>query len=178
MDLANLLLESENRRAVKQLAVGLGVSEEDARAAVAGMMPVISDGLRSQIFNPDGLRTLVELLDTGSHRRYLEQPGSLTEADAIAEGKVLVEHLLGSEAKSRRLAADVAASTRLDADLLGNILPLVALMFMGNLSKQAFPASQPNRQEHGPGPLGDRLDANKDSSAISDMMKLAGKYMR
>jgi hypothetical protein len=181
MDLLKLLLDSQNAPALKQLASQFGVSEGDAKNALSGMVPALSQGLRKNISSPGGLEGLLGALSKGNHQRYVERPETL--ADASTDGNAILGHILGSKDASRQVASDVAARTGLDNGLLKKMLPAVAAMVMGSMSKQSAASGLTSAVSGGNsaglmGMLSGLLDADKDGSVMDDVMKMAGKFMR
>ncbi len=182
MDLLKLLLDSQSSPALKQLASQFGVSEGDTKNALSGMVPALTQGLRKNISSPDGLEGLMNALSKGDHQRYIDRPETL--ADASTDGNAILGHLLGSKDASRQVASDVAAKTGLDNGLLKKMLPAVAAMVMGSMSKQTAASGLTSAVSgHGDsggmlGMLSGLLDADKDGSVMDDVMKMAGKFMR
>jgi len=181
MDLLNLLLDSSNSQALKQLASGFGISESDATNALSGMVPALSGGLRNSLSNAGGQAGLLKALAGGSHQRYVDQPETLTDASTITDGNAILGHLLGSKDASRRVASDVAAQTGLDDGLLKKMLPAVAALVMGSMSKQtAGVANATSSSGDNSGMLGmlaGLLDADKDGSVMDDVVNMARKFL-
>ena len=75
MDLLNLLLDSSNSQALKQLASGFGISESDATTALSGMVPALSGGLRNSLSNPGGQAGLLKALAGGNTDRCVHHHG-------------------------------------------------------------------------------------------------------
>jgi hypothetical protein len=182
MDLLKLLLDSQNSPALKQLAANFGVSENQAKSAISGMAPAFSQGLRKNMSSPDGLEGLMNALSKGDHQRYVDHPETL--ATATTDGNAILSHLFGSKDTSRAVASDVASRTGLDNGLLKKMLPAVAAMVMGAMSKQGNASGLTSAVSGGGdssgmlGMLSGLLDADKDGSVVDDVMKMAGKFMR
>ena len=183
MDLLNLLLDSSNSKALKQLASGFGISESDATKALSGMVPALSGGLRNSLSSPDGQAGLLKALAGGGHQRYVEHPETLTEASTITDGNAILGHLLGSKDASRQVASNVAAQTGLDTGLLKKMLPAVAAMVMGSMSKQSAAGGLANAATSGSdnsgmlGMLTGLLDADKDGSIMDDVVNMTRKFL-
>jgi hypothetical protein len=85
---------------------------------------------------------------------------------------------------SRRVAGNASAQTGLGADILKKMLPVVAAMAMGALSKQqrtgiGAQALEGSSSQSGlMGMLGQFLDANQDGSVVDDVIGLASKFLR
>jgi hypothetical protein len=184
MNLLELLLDAQDSPALKQLATNFGISETDAREAVAEMTPALSRGLQHNISQQDGLESLLGALKKGNHQRYSDHPEALAEGSTTAEGNAILGHILGSKDVSRRVASHAASTTGLGAGLLKKMLPVIATMVMGSLSKQsassALPGGVGGASQAGDvtGLLTQLLDADKDGSVMDDLLGMAGRFMR
>ena len=184
MNLLNLLLDSQNSPAIKQLAASFGLSEDAAKSAVSEMAPALSRGLQHNAASPQGLEALMGALSKGDHQHYVDQPESLTRDDAVTDGNAILGHILGSKDASRRVAGHAASTTGLDSGLLKKMLPMVATMVMGSMSKQATASKLPGNLTGGDDTSGassllmQLLDSDKDGSVMDDIIGLAGKFMR
>ena len=184
--LLETILKSGNGAAVQQLARSYGVSGDDALQAVAHLMPALNRGVRTNISSAEGLESLLNALRQGNHQQYLEQPERLAEQHTIDEGNHILGHILGSRDASRQVASQAAAQTGLDADLLKKMLPAVAALLMGGLSKQgaslgaAAPRGAAGQPESGGigAMLGDMLDADNDGSVMDDLLAVWCGYSR
>lgn len=183
MDLLNLLLDSSNSPALKQLAASFGVSETDAMKALSGMVPALSGGLRNSLSSTDGQAGLLNALAKGRHQRYLDQPETLADAATVTDGNAILGHILGGKDASRRVASDVSAQTGLDNGLLKKMLPVVAALVMGSMSKQGTARGSANVAPSAGansgmlGMLVGLLDADKDGSVMDDVMDMTRKFL-
>ena len=107
-----------------------------AQAAIKALLPAIAGGLQRNVQQPGGLQSLLGALQNGQHEQYLDQPESLAQPNAIADGNAILGHLLGSKDTSRAVAAQAAQKTGLSEQVLKSVLPMVASMAMASLSKQ------------------------------------------
>jgi hypothetical protein len=117
----------------------------------------------------------------GSHQRYFDDPASLTQAATIDDGNGILGHILGSKDVSRQVAAQASARTGIGADVLKQMLPMVATLAMGALAKQSAAPHAGAVQTGEAGVLGmltPLLDANKDGSVTDDVMGMLGKFLR
>lgn len=178
MNLLNILLDNQNAPAIGQLARNFGLSEASARQAVEQMAPALTRGMQRNISNPQGLEALMGALTKGNHQRYVDQPESLGEADTLADGNAILGHLLGSKDVSRNVASHAAANTGLDDGLLKKMLPVLASMVMGSMSKQATAGGMAGGKAATGGLLTQLLDSDKDGSVMDDILGMAGRFMR
>jgi hypothetical protein len=122
---------------LQQLAQQFGLSPEQAEKAVRGLAPALTGALGRNARSPGGLESLQSALQSGNHGRYVDEPASLADPATTEDGNAILGHLLGSKDESRRVAGETASSTGIDADILKKMLPLLASLVMGSVSKQA-----------------------------------------
>lgn len=184
MNLLGLLLDAQGSPALQQLAKNFGISETAAKQAVAEVAPALSRGLQHNISQQSGLDSLLGALKSGNHQRYLDQPDALGGETTTAEGNAILGHILGGKDVSRRVASHAASKTGLDSGLLKKMLPVIATMVMGSMSKQAASNNLlgglgGDSQASGvSGLLTQFLDADKDGSVMDDLLGMAGRFMR
>ena len=120
-------------------------------------------------------------LAAGTHQRYLDDPSTITDAATVQDGNGILGHILGSKDVSRQVAVQASARTGIGTDVLKKMLPLVAALAMGALSKQTASAGQGGTAAAEPGVLGmlaPLLDSNKDGSVADDVIGMMGKFLR
>lgn len=176
--LLELILKNQNGGAIKALAQNFGLGNEDALKAVAALLPGLTRGVKNNVSLQSGLDGLISALQGGNHQQYIDKPESLGQPETVDDGNGILGHILGSKDASRELATEAATRTGLDASLLKKMLPIVASMMMGGLSKQTASIGAP-RNMSAPGSsglggmLGSLLDADHDGSVVDDLLGMA-----
>ena len=173
MDLLNALLTASGGGPVRQLASNFGLSEEQTASAVSALVPALGRGLAQNTSTPDGLQGLLTALSSNRHERYLEEPDLLSHQETVQDGNGILGHILGSKEASRQVASQASAQTGLSPDLLKKMLPLVATLAMGVLSRQSSPAGLQSGVSVSGGVTGfltQFLDKNQDGSVIDDVL--------
>jgi len=122
---------------MKQVAKQFGLNGSQAEGAIRALLPAVSGGLKRNTAQEGGLQGLMGALQGGRHDRYLDDPTELTKPETVQDGNAILGHLLGSKDMSRQVASHAAQKTGLDTGILKQMLPMVAAMAMGSLSKQA-----------------------------------------
>ncbi|MFK8015920.1 MAG: DUF937 domain-containing protein [Gammaproteobacteria bacterium] len=183
MSLLKSIIEAQGGNVLKQLAGNFNINPEQAGQAVTQLLPALTGGLKKNMGSTDGLGALMGALQKGNHSRYLDNPQDLGSADAVNDGNGILGHLLGSKDASRAVAAQAAQNTGLDVGMLKKMLPMVAAMTMGGMSKQVQDQgalggilSKVTGGDAG-GMLGKFLDADNDGSVLDDVMGFAKKLM-
>lgn len=136
INLFDMLTQTNNGAAVQQVGQQTGLQPDMAQAAIKALLPAIAGGLQRNVQQPGGLQSLLGALQNGQHEQYLDQPESLAQPNAIADGNAILGHLLGSKDTSRAVAAHAAQKTGLSEQVLKSVLPMFASMAMASLSKQ------------------------------------------
>jgi len=136
INLFDMLTQTNNGAAVQQVGQQTGLQPDMAQAAIKALLPAIAGGIQRNVQQPGGLQSLLGALQNGQHEQYLDQPESLAQPNAIADGNAILGHLLGSKDTSRAVAAQAAQKTGLSEQVLKSVLPMVASMAMASLSKQ------------------------------------------
>ncbi len=183
MDLLSIILNAGGGSAVQKLAQNFGLDANQTSSAVANLLPALGQGLARNAAAPGGLESLLGALSAGGHERYVDDPETLGSDSTIRDGNGILGHILGSKDVSRQVARNAAAQTGIGEDVLKKMLPVVAAMAMGALSKQS---SAPSVQATGGIPAGSGLmgmlsqflDTDKDGSIMDNVLGMASKLFK
>lgn len=181
MNILDSIMSAGNGATVRQLGSQFGLDEAQTATALSALVPALSAGLRQNAQSPEGLNGLLGALSGGTHQRYIDDPRVLGDAGTVADGNGILSHVFGSKDVSRQVAARTAAQTGLGPEVMKRMLPLVATLVMGAMSRrQATPGgSQVTASGGGTGGLlemlGGALDANHDGSALDDIIGTLGR---
>lgn len=178
MGLADMLLNAHGGGATELLAQRFGISPEQAASAVTALAPALASGIQQNAASEGGLQSLLGALLGGQHQQYVENADTVARPDTVADGNAILGHVLGSKDASRQVASQAAEQTGLGADLLKQMLPVVAAMTMGVLSKHT--AGQAGEQASGGGmlgTLGSLLGGGQASSSAGALMGILGRLM-
>jgi hypothetical protein len=134
MDIVEMLTRAQGGAGLRNIASQVGLDENQTRLALEQLAPVIAAGLRRNAQTDQGLADLVGALQRGDHERYVRDPASLDAARD--DGNGILGHLFGSKDVSREIAAHAANETGIGASVLKQLLPIIASMVMGSLSKR------------------------------------------
>lgn len=166
---------------LQQVAGKFGLDESQAASAIQALLPALTSGVQRNVAQEGGLESLLGALTGGNHEQYLDNPSAVHDEQTTQDGNSILGHLLGSKDASRQVAAQAAEQTGLGSDLLKQMLPVVASLAMGALSKQAAGNNLNGMMQGGEssgvmGMLGSFLDQNHDGSVMDDVLKgVAGR---
>ncbi len=133
----DLLLNSGNSSPLSQLSSQFGLSEDQARQAVEALAPALSIGMKRNASTPMGAGAFIEALSSGRHEQYADRPEYAGSDEGIAEGNKILGHLLGSKDVSRAVTHQASQVTGIGQSSLKKMLPIIASMVMGSMSKGA-----------------------------------------
>lgn len=177
MNILDLLLSAENKPALDEMARNFGLNEQQTRNAVEGLIPALSRGMQNNTGNEQGMDELLDALRTGKHAQYMEQPNTLSRPETTEDGNGILGHIFGNKQVSRDVAARVSEQSGISSTILKKMLPVVASLVMGAISKKVIggsSASQVNRGTSG-GIIGMLLDSDRDGSIWDDVLGMAAK---
>lgn len=184
MDMLGSLLGDQRGTIVTQLGRQFGLDDAQAASALGALVPALAAGLKQQAASPDGMEALAGALTSGGHARYLDDLSALAHPGTVDDGNGILGHLFGSKDVSRQVAQRAAVQSGIGADLLKQMLPVVAAMMMGAVAKRQFggsPSSGPALGSTAGGGLFDALssmlDSNHDGSVADDVAGMLGKFI-
>jgi hypothetical protein len=187
MNLLESVLNAKGGGAISQLASQFGLQENQAASAVQSLIPALAGGLQRNI-NQGGLEGLLTALTNGNHQRYLEDPSALASSTALDDGNGILGHIFGAKDVSRRVAAQASSRTGISESVLKQMLPAVASLAMGAMSRQAAAASasgnsglaagSPDPGSSLLGMLTPLLDRERDGSIMDDLLGSALKLFQ
>jgi hypothetical protein len=178
MDLLQAILNAQGGGAVQQLSRQFGLGESETVTALQSLLPAIAGGMQRNVQQEGGLESLLGALMNGNHQRYVEEPEAIDPEAIREDGNGILGHLFGSKEVSRQVADHASAQTGLGSGLLKQMLPVVAAMAMGALSKQAAGNQAAAAPQGGGGildMLGPMLDQNGDGSAADDVLGMVSR---
>ena len=184
MNLEDLL---QNPQIIEQLARAGGVGSREAQTGLEALLPAVTHGLQRNSRGSNGLESLIKALGSGAHERYVDQPDQLGDPRTRLDGNAILGHVFGSKDVSRNVAGHAAQSTGLDSSVLKQMLPIVASIAMGALSKQTQRGSSLENRSSGGDLLGSLLGgllsggqgraASRNDSALDDVLDLAKHFL-
>jgi hypothetical protein len=181
MNILDSIMNAGNGAAVRQIGSQLGLDENQTAAALSALVPALSAGLRQNVQSPGGLSGLVSALSAGNHQRYIDDPAVLGDPTTVADGNGILGHVLGSKDVSRQVAAQASAQTGVGADVMKQMLPLVATLVMGAMSRHAATSGGSSLASGGGGlleMLGGALEQNRDGSVLGSITDVIGRTLR
>jgi len=184
---------------IQSMARELGVDESQAMAGAAALVPAILGGFTKQAqAQPTGLEGLAGMLG-GLGGGGLLDDVLAPQPTNVGRGNDVLGQIFGSREVSRTVTQNAATSTGLDPALLKKMLPILAMLVAGYMSRQGGPTTA--RPPQAPaGGLGDllggmlgagsgtgtqglpglasMLDLNRDGNPLDDILGMAGKLLR
>lgn len=192
MDLTELLRQVGG---VQSVARDLGIDESQAATGLEALLPAVLGGFKKQAqAQPTGLDGLAGMLGGLGGGGLLDEVLAQRPTDT-SRGNDVLGQIFGTRDVSRTVAQNAATQTGLDPALLKKMLPIVAMLVAGLLSKQGSAAQAPTGgtgaadilggllgsrpgQQGGAAGLGSLLDLDGDGNPLDDILGMAGKLLR
>ena len=154
MNILETILAAQGGGGVRQMADRFGLEQGQAQSAIEALLPMLAGAVNRNAQQPGGLEGLLGALSDGHHQRYLDDPSTLQDESTIEDGNAILGHLFGDREVSRQAAVRASAQTGIGADVLRKMLPMLAAMLMGGLSKGASQGGMFGSPSAGQGGLG------------------------
>jgi len=137
LPLYQILAQAGDGRAIELMARQYRLTQEQAQLATDALLPAFREGLRRNASDPYGMGGLMAQMASGQHARFFEDAARAFAPEGKKEGDDILGQLFGSPEVSRAVAAQAAQVTGIAQETLKSMLPAMAAMLMGGLSKQA-----------------------------------------
>lgn len=195
-NLLQTIIASQGGAIVNQIAKNFGLSDDVAKKAVSMLMPALSRGIQQNAAQQGGIESLLGALSGNNPSQYFDNPGKLANETATNDGNGILGMIFNNNKDiSRNIASHAAQETGVDASILKKMLPLLASIALGSITRQAAPqqsggaagmlgalaglagsGQQQNQGSFDLGALSTFLDADKDGSIVDDVLNMAKKF--
>lgn len=182
---------------LEAMAKELGISDADAANGAQALAPAILGGFKKQAqAQPDGLAGLGAIVGQLGGGGLLDSVLSPQPTD-VNRGNDVLGQIFGTKDVSRAVAQNASSQTGLDPSLLKKMLPIVAMMVTGFMSKQqgnvaaagsgaggigsllggllGGGASGSTNTASGIAGLASMLDMDGDGNPLDDLLRMTGR---
>jgi hypothetical protein len=152
-----MMFRAQQGAIVDAVARQFDLSRDQTIAAIEALMPAFREGLKRNASIPEAQRPFLEALASGRHARYLDDLARAFGSAGTEEGNAILGHIFGSREVSRAIAGHAARMAEVNADTLKRMLPALATLLMGGLSRQAEAGAAEAGAAAGGNPLADLM---------------------
>lgn len=166
----DLFRQAQGGAAFDNIARAYGMSPEQMRAATAALTPAFMQGFQRNVMSDEGAQRFADLFQTDAYARAFEVQAAALDPVNRPAGENALGAIFGNKDVSRAVAAQAAAASGVQAQIIRQVLPVLASILMGGFVKslqgagvqQGAPAPAPQPAPSAPpspfpGPLGDML---------------------
>lgn len=136
-DFDEIMRQAQNGAASENLAKAFNLTQQQTQAALQMMLPAMAEGFRRNAQNMNAMATMFESMGTGPYAKYFQNPAEAFGAAARGDGNDVLGQIFGSKEMSRAIADQTAAFAGIGSDIVRKMLPLVASILMGGMTRQA-----------------------------------------
>ena len=187
---------------LRSMSRELGVPEQQVQSGAEALLPAILGGFKKQAQEqPGGIEGIDVLLNQMGGGGLMDNVLSPEPTD-VSQGNDVLGQIFGSKDVSRTVAQNAAGRTGLDPALLKKMLPMLAMLVAGFMSRGSRGGGMPGSSGgglgglggilggmlgggggataggHRGGGLGGLLDMDGDGNALDDILNMAGKVLR
>jgi hypothetical protein len=134
-NLYEILRNAQGGQAIDNLAAQFNITAEEADAAVKAIVPALSEGFLKQTSQPLGFGSFVGALGEGQHLVAFSDPAAAQTAATAQKGGDILSQVLGSHSAREEIVLRASSSTAISPDILTQMLPVIASMIFGGLTK-------------------------------------------
>lgn len=135
MSIADILTGPQAKSIIAAIAKAIGLNPEQVQAVITAVLPLLVQRVERNTWSRGGIADLIRVLGEGQRQNYLSKPELIGSPQMIADGNAILGEILGGREQSRSLASRAAATSGVSADLIRQLLPIIAALLMGALSK-------------------------------------------
>jgi hypothetical protein len=184
-------MEQLTKQGISQISKKIGADKSTTVTALSTMVPLLVTALANNASQPEGAQALHQALAKDHDGSLLDNVSTFLANPAVANGAGILIHILGGQQSA--VTQGLTKTTGLDSAQVIQLLQIAAPIIMGLLGQQQQKAGldpagltallgghQQQVQESNPdlmGVLNTMLDANKDGSALDDILGMAGKLL-
>src|SRR5208337_1797989 len=107
VDLSELLQAAHGGDAVTALAQKYGISQEQAKAALAALSPALAQGLQNHLQNPEGFSQILGHLSDPAHQAAYGDAAAVDAPAASSAGGDLLGQIFGGSANVEQIVQHI-----------------------------------------------------------------------
>jgi hypothetical protein len=131
----DILVSAQGGKLIDNLAQAFGLTPEQIRSAISALAPALALGLRNAASNPEVLNKVVDGLAHPTHSAaFMDHSVACCEETATL-GQGTINQLFGSNSAAGQVAQIAARDAGVRPDILAQLLPVLASVVLGGLSK-------------------------------------------
>ncbi len=131
----DILVSAQGGKLIDNLAQSFGLSPEQMRSAITALAPALALGLRNAASNPEALNKVVDELAHPTHAAAFVDHSVACCEETATLGQGAINQLFGSGSSAGQVAQIAARDAGLRPDILTQLLPVLASVVLGGLSK-------------------------------------------
>jgi hypothetical protein len=190
-EISKLVAQNLSSKDLTKISKQIGADKKSTGQAMSAVLPLLVSALANNASQPGGAQSLQQALAQDHSGSILQNVAGHVSNPQAANGAGILHHILG--AQQPQVQQNLAQSTGMNSNQMGQLMELAAPLVMGALGQQqqqqGFDAGslssflgqqQQQAQQANPGLMGvlnSMLDMNNDGSAIDDVLKLAANFL-
>jgi hypothetical protein len=133
LNLHEILQNAQGGKALDNLASEFGITTDEADSAVRAIVPALSEAILKRTSEPAAAGSFLGILSEGHFLAAFSEPAAAQEkAESSSEA---LRQILGSTQAREAIVLQAAAASGMGQDILEKMLPVIASMIFGGLTK-------------------------------------------
>jgi hypothetical protein len=137
MNLVETFLSAGDGRIAQQLSSQFGLDASKLGPVIGAVAPLLARGLKEKLSADPSGGGVLDMITNGSLTKYADNPAALSSPEAAQQGESILDSVFGGGGSAlSNIASVVAGKTGVSSQLIQTMLPVLASLVMGFLSKQ------------------------------------------
>lgn len=131
----DIVHSAQGGQIIENLSHRFGLASWQTEAAVVALIPALSAGLQKAAERPDSLGPVIGAASDPQHQAAFESAELAHSQASVEGGGAIVDHLFGSASAAGQIAQLASRESNVRADILQQLLPVLASIVAGGLSR-------------------------------------------
>jgi hypothetical protein len=170
-----------NPTIIKTIAKQVGIDVNSAESIIGKLAPILMGGAKSNLQSDKDSGRLIKKIESNNYAEMFDRPEEALQKDDLhSMGNDILAELTGSKENSREVAKHVEQETGVSSSIIKNMLPMLAPLVIGALSKRSSASSDMKESSSSMEMtdfLSSLIDQDKDGSIIDDVMGMAANFI-
>lgn len=136
MNILDIIKQTQGGGALGKIGEQFGLDDKQTGNILEELMPKFGDGVKEQSRQKGGLENIFDMLQDDNKNRYADDANGLQDDSVKNVGNDILGGFFGNKEGSRQVAKDVAAKTGVSDSVIKGMLPYIAPIVIGALSKK------------------------------------------
>ena len=135
MNLTQLIKDAGGQDSLARVGISAGLSDVELSAILHSASPLLIRKLHERMQDANGRNWVRRQRDSGGPQQFIDRPMLMDSSAVGIEGNRLLDSLVGGHSVAEQIGLYLAHQTELNVKKVQQVLPAVAVLFVGAVCK-------------------------------------------